>query len=103
MWTAFHKTEIDSKGTFARVIAVERSGERSPRRPGLGALALAKFSRSYAVLPVFWNDGSDSSITTHGNLSSSQTAFRGANGAGSSSDAIVTSVISESLVDSKNR
>src|SRR5580704_12441787 len=55
------------------------------------------------VFGVFWNIGSDSSSETHGNLSSSQIAFCGANGAGSSSDAIVTSIMSESLVYSKNK
>ena len=44
-----------------------------------------------------WNDGIDSSITTHGNLSSRKIAFCGANGVGSSSDAIVKSIISESF------
>lgn len=52
---------------------------------------------------IFWNDGNDSSIVTQGNLSSSQIAFCGANGAGSSSDAIVTSIVSESLLSSKNK
>jgi hypothetical protein len=36
-------------------------------------------------------------------LSSSQIAFCGANGVGSSSDAIVTSIILEFLVSSKNK
>jgi len=52
---------------------------------------------------LFGNDGSDSSIVIQGNLSSSQIAFCGANGVGSSSDAIVTSIVSESLVSSKNK
>jgi hypothetical protein len=52
---------------------------------------------------LFGNDGNDSSIVTQGNLSSSQIAFCGANGAGSSSDAIVTSIVSESLLSSKNK
>ena len=55
------------------------------------------------VFGVFWNIGRDSSSVTHGNLSSSQIAFWGANGAGSSSDAIVTSIPSESFVSSKNK
>jgi hypothetical protein len=55
------------------------------------------------VFGVFWNIGSDSSSLTHGNLSSSQIAFCGAKGVGSSSDAIVTSIMSESLVSSKNK
>lgn len=55
------------------------------------------------VFGVFWNIGSDSSSVTHGNLSSSQIAFCGANGAGSSSEAIVTSIASESFVSSKNK
>src|SRR5437899_4602076 len=55
------------------------------------------------VFELFWNDGRDSSILTHGNLSSSQIAFSGANGAGSSSDAIVTSIVSESLLSSINK
>src|SRR5258708_20451648 len=55
------------------------------------------------VCELFGNDGSESSIATQGNLSSSQIAFCGANGAGSSSDAIVTSIISESFVSSKNK
>src|SRR4029450_13467288 len=49
------------------------------------------------------NDGSDSLTMTQGSLSSRKIAFCGANGAGSSSDAIVTSIASESLVSSKNR
>jgi hypothetical protein len=49
------------------------------------------------------NDGSDSLSVTHGNLSSSQIALRGANGVGSSSDAIVTSIVSESLLSSINK
>src|SRR5439155_9192826 len=48
-------------------------------------------------------DGSDRSIVTRGNLSSSQIVFCGANGAGSSSDAIVTSIVSESFASSKNK
>jgi hypothetical protein len=52
---------------------------------------------------LFGNDGSDSSIVTQGNLSSSQIALCGANGVGSSSDAIVTSIVSESLVSSMNK
>jgi hypothetical protein len=55
------------------------------------------------VFGLFWKVGSDSSSVTHGNLSSSQIAFCGANGAGSSSDAIVTSIMSESFVSSKNK
>ncbi len=55
------------------------------------------------VFGLFGKDGSDSSSLTQGNLSSSQIAFCGANGAGSSSDAIVTSTVSESLVSSKNK
>src|SRR6478672_3753632 len=50
-----------------------------------------------------WNDGIDSSILTHGNLSSRKIAFCGANGVGSSSDAIVKSIVSESLLSSKNK
>src|SRR6267142_2495082 len=38
------------------------------------------------VFGIVGNDGSDSSTTTHGNLSSSQITFFGANGVGSSSD-----------------
>ena len=55
------------------------------------------------VFGVFWNIGSDSSSLTQGNLSSSQIAFCGANGVGSSSEAIVTSIILEFLVSSKNK
>src|SRR6266699_1414871 len=55
------------------------------------------------VFELFGKDGTDSSIVTQGNLSSSQIAFCGANGAGSSSDAIVTSIVSESLLSSKNK
>src|SRR5437762_7055549 len=55
------------------------------------------------VFGVFGNDGNDSSIVTHGNLSSNQIAFCGANGTGLSSDAIVTSMWSESFVSSKNK
>jgi hypothetical protein len=60
-------------------------------------------ARIQEVCELLWNDGSDSSIVTQGNLSSSQIAFCGANGAGSSSDAIVTSIVSESFVSSKNK
>ena len=52
---------------------------------------------------IVWNDGIDSSITTQGNLSSRKIAFCGANGAGSSSDAIVKSIVLESLLSSKNK
>ena len=55
------------------------------------------------VFGLFGKDGSDSSSVTQGNLSSSQIAFCGANGAGSSSDAIVTSIVSESFVSSINK
>ena len=55
------------------------------------------------VCELFGNDGNDSLSVTQGNLSSSQIAFCGANGAGSSSDAIVTSIVSESLLSSKNK
>jgi hypothetical protein len=55
------------------------------------------------VCELLGNDGSDSSILTQGNLSSSQIALCGAKGAGSSSDAIVTSIVSESLVSSINK
>ncbi len=55
------------------------------------------------VCELFANDGSDSSIVTQGNLSSSHIALCGANGAGSSSDAIVTSTASESLASSENK
>ncbi len=55
------------------------------------------------VCELFGKDGSDSSIVTQGNLSSSQIALCGANGEGSSSDAIVTSIVSESLVSSINK
>ena len=55
------------------------------------------------VCGVFGNDGSDLSIVTHGNLSSRKIVFCGANGIGSSSDAIVTSMLSESLLSSKNK
>jgi len=37
---------IDSNSSFARVAAVERSADRSPRRPGLGALAETNFCRT---------------------------------------------------------
>ena len=57
----------------------------------------------YSVFGVFWNDGIDSSITTQGNLSSRKIAFCGANGVASSSDAIVKSIVSESLLSSKNK
>src|SRR5262245_64686569 len=55
------------------------------------------------LVGIVWNDGIDSSITTHGSLSSRKIAFCGANGVGSSSDAIVKSIVSESLLSSKNR
>ena len=50
-----------------------------------------------------WNDGIDSSITTQGNLSFRKIVFCGANGVGSSSDAMVKSIVSESLLSSKNK
>jgi len=62
-----------------------------------------QLSVRYTVFGVFGNEGTDSSIATHGNLSSRKIAFCGANGAGSSSDAIVTSIVSESLASSKNK
>src|SRR6266516_7692407 len=68
------------------------------RRLGVGGSI-----RGYEVFGVFGNDGSDSLITTQGNLSSRKIAFCGANGVGSSSDAIVTSIMSESLLSSKNK
>src|SRR4029077_2997342 len=55
------------------------------------------------VFGAFWNIGSDSARVTRGDLSWSQIAFSGANGVGSSSDAIVTSIMSDSLVSSKNK
>ena len=58
---------------------------------------------AWEVFGVFWNDGIDSSSLTHGSLSSRKIAFCGANDAGSSSDAIVTSIMSESLLSSKNK
>jgi len=54
-------------------------------------------------LGTVWKDGIDLSITTHGNLSSRKIAFCGANGVGSSSDAIVKSIVSESLESSNNK
>src|SRR6476660_6834668 len=54
-------------------------------------------------LGSFENDGMDSSVFTHGNLSSRNIAFCGANGVGSLSDAIVKSIVSESLLSSKNK
>src|SRR5215216_752415 len=55
------------------------------------------------IFGVVGNDGTDSSIATQGNLSSRKIAFCGAKGVGSSSDAIVTSIASESLLSSKNK
>src|SRR6266702_8628623 len=52
---------------------------------------------------IVWYDGSDLSMTTHGNLSSRKIAFCGADGVGSSSDAIVKSIVSESSLSSKNK
>lgn len=52
---------------------------------------------------IVWNDGIDSSIATHGNLSSRKIAFCGLKGIGSSSDAIVKSIVSDSLLSSKNK
>ena len=63
-------------------------------------------SRHYSLgffLGTVWNDGIDSSMTTQGNLSSRKIVFCGANGVGSSSDAIVKSIVSESLLSSKNK
>ena len=68
-----------------------------------GRLGFSTRLLGYALCDLCGNDGIDSSIVTQGNLSSSQIAFCGANAAGSSSDAIVTSTVSESLVSSKNK
>ena len=59
--------------------------------------------RGYCFFGTVWNDGIDSSIRTQGNLSSRKMVFCGANGVGSSSDAIVKSIMSESLLSSKNK
>jgi hypothetical protein len=59
--------------------------------------------RGYPLFGTVWNDGIDSLITTHGNLSSRKIAFCGGNGVGSSRDAIVTSMAAESLPSSKNK
>src|SRR5437773_11126196 len=82
-----------------------RRADHLPRRSPTKADQLSTFNLrfGYAVLELFGNDGSDSSSLTQGNLSSSQIVFCGANGAGSSSDAIVTSIVSESLASSKNK
>ena len=84
-------------------ISPGNQGSESPRRRGLGAIAIANFSGIYALFGVLRKDGIDLSMTTHGNLSSRKIAFCGANGVGSSSDAIVKSMVSESLLSSKNR
>jgi len=52
---------------------------------------------------IVWYDGIDSSMTIQGNLSSRKIAFCGANGVGSSSDAIVKSIASDPLLSSKNK
>ena len=86
-----------------------RHGMSAADRPGESQHAAEQederriFSHVPEVCELFWNEGSDSSILTQGNLSSSQIAFCGANGAGSSSDAIVTSIVSESFVSSINK
>ena len=55
------------------------------------------------ISELFGNDGSDRSIVARGNLSSSQIVFCEANGAASSSDGIVISIVSESFASSKNK
>lgn len=57
----------------------------------------------YFFFGIVWNDGIDSSMTTHGNLSSRKIALCGANAIGSSRDAIVKSIVSESSLSSKNK
>ena len=96
------------------------AGERFVRRreiPCRGELALCIWVRQFQTVlrPLFvrqslgfffgtaWNDGIDASITTHGNLSSRNIVFCGANDVGSSSDPIVKSIVSESLLSSKNK
>ena len=68
-----------------------------------GESTLSYCRSGLGLCELFGNDGSALSIVTQGNLSSSQIAFSGANGAGSSSDAIVTSIVSESLLSSINK
>src|SRR6266481_7462438 len=98
MWKLFHKRKrrkqsVGSKNFFAAFVTFCSKN----------SLCLLVSIRGYEVFGVFWNDGIDSSITTHGNLSSRKIAFCGANGVGSSSDAIVKSIASESLLSSKNK
>ena len=71
----------DDPPILIRVIRVIRG--RNPRSPKFVSI------RGYPLFGTVWNDGIDSSMTTHGNLSSRKIAFCGANGVGSSSDAIV--------------
>jgi len=68
-------------------IRVRRVNHLSRRSFGRGGISHQPPGQE--VFGVFWKDGSDWSITTHGNLSSRKIAFCGANDAGSSSDAIV--------------
>src|SRR5438034_2756866 len=77
-----------------------RRADHLPRRSPTKADQLSTINLWLAqeVCELFGKDGSDSSIVAQGNLSSSQIAFSGANGAGSSSDAIVRSIVSESTV-----
>src|SRR5436305_15165601 len=68
-----------------------------------GGSTLSYCRSGLGLCELFGNDGSDSSSVTQGNLSSSQIAFSGANGPGSSSDALVRSIVSESLLSSINK
>src|SRR5205823_13974747 len=70
---------------------------------GEGGSTFSYCRSGLGLCELFGKEGSDSSSVTQGNLSSSQIAFSGANGAGSSSDAMVTSIVSESLLSSINK
>src|ERR1700742_2953201 len=83
------------------VSAARHTGERQYR--GQQENEIPTNCHAQEVFGILGNDGSDSSITTHGNLSSRKITFCGAKGVGSSSDAIVTSIISESFVSSRNK
>ena len=86
-----------SRSTPSEIRAIRVIRGCNPRSPKFVSI------RGYPLFGTVWNDGIDSSMTTHGNLSSRKIAFCGANGVGSSSDAIVKSIVTESLLSSKNK
>jgi hypothetical protein len=109
-WTVLepHLTDSSKKETKAARQRLARTSKTKTRsclpRSGRFAAGSETIDQSLGFFfGTVWNDGIDSSITTHGNLSSRKIAFCGANGVGSSSDAIVKSIVSESFASSKNK